>query len=108
MSAKTVIQQWFNAQLGGSLFLPDGWYGRPYDNQHILTAIDESGDDLSITLDNRLTLHFKGLQAVTPTARELIFGPFEKLRFEWDRIGGERHQIKDYDGGEVKIITAPG
>lgn len=108
MSMKTVIQQWFDAQFGGSLLLPDGWYGRPYDNQHMLTAIAESDHDLSIALDNRLTLHFEGLQGVTSTAPELIFGPFRKLRFEWDRVGGGQHQVKEYDGGEVKIVAAPG
>jgi hypothetical protein len=108
MSARTVVQQWFNAQFGGSLFLPDGWYGRPYDNQHMLTSIDEDGDDLSITLDNRLMLHFKGLRAVTPTDRELIFGPFRKLCFESDSVGGGSRLTKEYSGGEVKIVTAPG
>jgi len=108
MPVATIVQQWFNARFGGSLFLPDGWYGRPYDNQHMLTSIDENGDDLSMTLDNRLTLHFKGLQAVTPTARELIFGPFAKLRFEWDSVEGGHRQTKEYDNGEVRIVLAPG
>ena len=108
MSAKTVVQQWFNAKFGGSLLLPDGWYGRPHDNQHMLTSIDENGDDLSVTLDNRLTLRFKGLQTVIPTDRELIFGPFRRLCFEWNRIGEKRRLTKEYDSGEVKIVTAPG
>jgi hypothetical protein len=51
-------------------------------------------------------LQFKGLQAVNPTARELIFGPFSKLRFEWGEDG--RRLTKEYDGGEVKLVSAPG
>jgi hypothetical protein len=65
MPVKTLVQSWFNAEFGGSLFLPDGWYRRPYDNQHMLTVIDESGDALSMTWGNRLTLRFNGPDAVT-------------------------------------------
>jgi hypothetical protein len=108
MPVENTVQQWFAEQFGGSLLLPDGWYGRPYDNQHVLTAIDESGGDLSITLDNRLMLKFESLQAVTPTVRELIFGPFKRLYFQWEDIGDERRLIKEYDGGEVKIVSPPG
>jgi hypothetical protein len=106
MPFTNTVQQWFKAQMGGSLYLPDGWYGRPYDNQHILTSIDEAGNDFTLTLDHDLVLQFKGLQAVNPTARELIFGPFSKLRFEWGEDG--RRLTKEYDGGEVKIVSAPG
>ena len=101
-----IVQQWFKAQMGGSLHLPDGWYGRPYDNQHILTSIDEAGDDLLMALDHDLVLKFKGLQAVNSTTRELIFGPFSALRFEWVENG--HRQAKEYGDGEVKVVSPPG
>jgi hypothetical protein len=108
MSFASNVQQWFNVEMGGSLHLPDGWYGRPYDNQHMLTAINESGSDLSITLDYNLILSFEGLQSVAPTSRELVFGPFSKLRFEWMDAQDGRRRTKDYSGGEAKIVSAPG
>lgn len=106
MSFPNTIQQWFSTQFGGSLYLPDGWYGRPYDNQHMLTSINEAGSELTITLDNNLVLKFTDLKAVTPTTRELIFGPFSRLRFEWGEDG--RRLTNNYEGGEVKIVSAPG
>jgi hypothetical protein len=108
MMTKNIVNKWFNTRFGGSLLLRDGWYGRQYDNQHMLTSIDETGEDISITLDNRLTLHFKGLQGVNPTDRELIPGPFKKLLFEWEGVGDGRRLTKEYDSGEVKIVSAPG
>ncbi len=108
MSFTNTVQQWFKDEWGGSLFLPDGWYGRPYDNQHALTSVEESGSALTIVLDRKLTLHFEGLKSVKAQKRELTFGPFEKLRFDWESFGTDGgHGTKEYQGGEVKILTGP-
>ena len=108
MSFTNTVQQWFKDEWGGSLFLPDGWYGRPYDNQHALTSVEESGSALTIVLDRKLTLHFEGLKSVKAHKRELTFGPFEKLRFDWESFGTDGgHGTKEYQGGEVKVLTGP-
>jgi hypothetical protein len=75
-----IIQKWFKDEWGGSLVLPDGWYGRPYDNQHSLTSIDELGEALTLVLDQKLTLRFENLNSVEVRNRELVFGPFDKLK----------------------------
>jgi hypothetical protein len=104
-----IIQKWFRDEWGGSLVLPDGWYGRPYDNQHGMTSIHESGDALTVTLDQKLTLHFEGLKSVRVRKRELVFGPFDKLRFEWEAYGASgEHGVKEYRAGEARIVPAPG
>jgi len=102
------IQRWFAEEQGGTLLLPDGWYGHPYDNWHALTSIEESGETLTIVLDRKLTLRFDGLKAVKAQKRELTFGPFEKLRFDWESFGTDgRRGTKEYQSGEVKILTGP-
>jgi len=108
MSFTNAVQQWFKDEWGGSLFLPDGWYGRPYDNQHALTFVEEAGSVLTIVLDRRLTLRFEGLKSVRAQRRELTFGPFEALRFDWESFGTDGgHGTKEYQGGEVKILSGP-
>ena len=108
MNFTNTIQHWFKDEFGGSLLLPDGWYGRPYDNQHALTSIQESGETLTIVLDQKLTLRFEGLKSVKAQKRELIFGPFEKLHFDWESFGTEgKRGTKEYQGGEVRILTGP-
>lgn len=102
------IQKWFGVEFGGSLYLPDGWFGRPYDNQHILTAISETEDSLIITLDHKIVLCFEGLRAVDATSRELVLGPFTKLRFEWEDAKGGQRVTKEYESGVAKIVAAPG
>lgn len=108
MNFTNTIQDWFKAEWGGSLFLPDGWYGRPYDNQHALTSVEESGETLTIVLDRKLTLRFKSLKSVKAQKGELAFGPFENLRFDWESFGADgKRGTKEYQGGEVKILTGP-
>lgn len=108
MSFAKTVQDWFKDEWGGSLLLPDGWYGRPYDNQHALTCVEESGDTLTIVLDRKLTLRFEGLKSVKAQKRELTFGPFEKLRFDWESFGTDGGRgTKEYRNGEVKILTGP-
>jgi hypothetical protein len=104
-----VIQQWFKDEWGGSLMLPDGWYGRPYDSQLSLTSVDETGDTMTLVLQKKLRLHFEGLKAVERRNRDLVIGPFDRLRFEWNSFGDDVSRgVKDYQFGEVTIVAAPG
>ena len=89
--------------------LPDGWHGRPYDNQHALTALQASGDILVMTLDGKLTLQFQGVKAVEQNSAELVIGPFESLRFDWTTCDDNpRNGSKEYKAGIVKIVSGPG
>lgn len=103
------VQRWFIEEKSGSLMLPDGWFGRPFDNQHELTSLVESNSDLTIILDGNLTLYFYGLESVETRKKELVFSRFHNLRFEWQDAGGsgEGHSA-EFGAGEVKIVSAPG
>lgn len=100
------IYDWFKQETGGSLILPDGWYGRPYDNLHMLTSLDEAGTVVIIVLDRKLTLKFEGLSKIEACGEELVFGPFEKLHFDWETydINPERGS-KEYFAGYVRIVS---
>jgi hypothetical protein len=50
--------------LGRKRAFADGWYGRPYDNQDTLTAIEQCSDKLTIVLDQKLTLRFDALKSI--------------------------------------------
>jgi hypothetical protein len=105
MSFARDIEHWFGTEWGGSMVLPDGWFGRPYDNQHMLTSVTENDGEVTLVLDDILRLHFTGLKSVRANGHELILGPFEHLRFEWTPYGGGRLTTKDYLSGEVKIVS---
>ncbi len=106
MNFKIIIQDWFKAKSGGSLFLPDGWFGKPHDNLHSLTSITEQNDKINIILDDNLKLDFYGLKSVKHEKNTLIFRSFDKLIFEWGEYGNPKKRTSQvYYNGEVKIIS---
>jgi hypothetical protein len=109
MTFASTVQHWFEKEWGGSLLLPDGWYGRPYDNQHALTSVDQNGGTLTVVLDGKLTLDFEGLKSVEARAGELVFGSFEKLIFHWESYGPHTSKgSKEYRSGAAKIVAGRG
>jgi hypothetical protein len=101
-------RKWFSREWGGSLILPDGWFGRPYGAQHSLTDVRLTSDGFELLLDDNLVLRFAGLKSVRATGRELTFGPFASLQFTWTPFGGGSPSLQEYGPGEVKIVAAPG
>lgn len=108
MTFVSVINNWFEVEWGGSLVLPDGWFGRPYDNQHALTSCEESEGKMLLVLDDHLRLTFSGLADVEIEGRDLVIGPFDRLIFEAAPFGGGTPECKEYAGGVVKMVSAPG
>ncbi|HRZ45462.1 MAG TPA: hypothetical protein P5555_09760 [Candidatus Paceibacterota bacterium] len=54
-----------------------------------------------------LILRFEGLQSVESRQHELVFGPFENLRFGWASFGcGGQLETKEYSAGVAKIVSA--
>lgn len=105
MLYEQAIRQWFDKEGGGSLLLPDGWFGRPHDNVHSLTSIDEAKDVLIIVLDQgRITLQFERPKMVRVDNHDLIFSEFDKFCFEWKGIG-TRGGTKNYHEGEVRLVA---
>lgn len=89
--------------------MPDGWYGRPYDNQHALTSVIETDTSLTLILDSSIELHFEGLNSVRVQNRELVLGPFDRFVFTITRQPTVEHQSPtNYTSGEVKVVPAPG
>ena len=50
------VRRWFRRGHLPSLELPDGWFGRPYDNCHALSHLEVIGDRLLIGLDGQQLL----------------------------------------------------
>jgi hypothetical protein len=108
MDAELVIQEWLKSKRAGSLLLPDGWFGRPYDNQHILTFIREVDEVLILVLDDRVTLRFEGLKSVKENGPNLVLGSFDKCCLMLERGDAKGIEIKEYGAGEIRIMSTPG
>lgn len=106
---QNTVEAWFKREWGGSLHLPSGWFGRPYDNQHSLTSFTPLDGGYVLVLDKQLEIHFHGLQRVEDKGGELCFSGFDKCDFTWKEFGSNPNpHSESFEFGEVKIIGAPG
>lgn len=105
---RTLIEGWFRATGGGGLVLPDGWFGRPYDNIHRLTFLAVLPLWLILELDECLLLTIRDPTIVEQRDGELLIGGFSSCVFDRKEYGGERGYVKSYTSGEVKLVAPPG
>jgi hypothetical protein len=109
MNIQATIQDWFKHSHGGSLMLPNGWFGRPYDNIHRLTSVSLAEDLLTVSLDDGwLILRFGGIQEVYEDQRDLVFSGFHRLDFDWKEYGNNELHSESFSAGVVKIVAIPG
>jgi hypothetical protein len=109
MSLEEIVTSWFKETWGGGLMLPDGWFGRPYDNIHRLDNVALSEDGLLLELDSgHLILRFEGVPEVTASKSELVLRSFRRLAFDWKEYGAMRIHSDKYEQGEVKFVAPPG
>lgn len=58
------LRRWLATVDGPSLFLPWGWYGRPYDNAHELTASLLSPGQIALQFDHSLLVIATGYTSI--------------------------------------------
>lgn len=88
--------------------LPNGWFGRPYDNIHQLTGLLEEEDVLSLSFDGgQLILNFEGIPQIAAAHDELVFTDFRSLQFDWKEYGSNTLHTDCFDSGVVKIVAPP-
>jgi hypothetical protein len=107
MSIKVAIEAWFNRTGGGSMILPDGWFGRPYDNIHVLKGIHESEHGLKMDLSDQISLTFVGFFIVAEDLGDrLTIGPFASLSLE--ARSSERVLKNEYGPSSIQFVAHPG
>lgn len=107
---KNLISEWFKLTGGGSMKLPDGWFGRPLDNTHELTRLETDVSNLLIGLDDHLLLTFKHPRRVRIKEGRgdstLSIKGFKELLFDWEEYGSSgRFHSDRYEGGAVEFVA---
>jgi hypothetical protein len=104
----SILEEWFRRMGGGSLILPDGWFGRPYDNIHQLTYIKARPKKVLIELDEQLYLFITEPATITEKDNELILGGFSQCIFDWTEYGSRTSHSTTYKSGNLKFVAPPG
>jgi hypothetical protein len=100
------IQRWFDKYHGGSLLLPDGWFGQPYDINHTLSQIHPSKSEIRLILGGDLIITFEGEPKIRQVDDGIEIDEFIKATVE-DRWK-DKGVIGVYDTGVIKIVLHPG
>jgi hypothetical protein len=107
-SKTDTIRDWFAHSGGGSLKTPNGWFGRPHNNVHQCTYLEQREGHLLIELDNALLLVIAGDCQVSSSPKDLTVSAFVHAALSWKEYGGDRMNLEVYSAGEISLIAPPG
>jgi len=88
------------------LQLPDGWFGRPGDNQHRATYILDRDNKLILELDNQLYLVFTKPISIVKSGNDLVFSGFKQIVFDYQGYGNMKAYSKTYKSGAVTLVSS--
>lgn len=100
----TTVRGWLAAAEAASMELPDGWFGRPYDNMHRLTWSVQRDGKLFLELDHQLHLVLAD-PVIGEVSAENLDLRCSQLTFDWREYGSidRRHVTAYHDGGTVRF-----
>ena len=76
------VKEWLKNRCSIYFFLPNGSYGRPFDNQYYVDEIKELEDGFIIQFTDGLALRFKGEVTVFEVEDKLILEDFITCELE--------------------------
>jgi len=98
MNSIEEIRKWVSERTSFYFFLPDGPYGRPFDNQYEIQSIDLTHKGIGIKFNNGLALYFTGKPEVIDEGCNLLINRYKICYFE-----EHNRLLKSYDYGEVVL-----
>jgi hypothetical protein len=99
-----LISQWMERVGRAGLVLPNGWFGRPFDNMHRLTWVEQRQDRLFLELDDQLLLVLTRPQRCNAGATELTIEAAQ-IVFDWREYGSRSPHVETFAGGTVKLVV---
>ena len=103
-ASRDQVERFFDTHAAASLRLPDGWFGRPYDNGHTLTSTQVDGDALVVVLDE-----VQVLTIVSPTVvaseQRLLGLSCGGGSWEWTGYGTADRHRRAFGAGMVELVA---
>ena len=106
--ASEIVNAWFDQVEVAGLVLPDGWFGRPFDNLHSLTWSAVRGSKLLLELGSSLHLVISAPVSTETDKKEMRLFGFRRLVFDREDFGsGRGGEAKVYHEGDVRFVAHP-
>ena len=98
MTSTEFMTNWLREAKSLYFFLPDGPYGRPFDNMYSFQSLSAEGNSVAILLSDGIMLRFLGGITFEDRHTKLIITGFQELEFS---VQGRI--VSSYEGGEVTL-----
>jgi hypothetical protein len=98
------ITKWFANVRHAGLILPNGWFGRPHDNQHQLTWAHARRYKLLLELDEQLLLVLTTPGPPIINAEGITMG-FDQLVFDWQGYGDLQPHVDVFSAGQLQLVA---
>lgn len=89
------------------LVLPDGWFGRPYDNWLQYSWIDTNGDELRIQFAQDEIAILTGGIEVEVIENSLMVRGFLAAEWHWKAYGTNFWKKRHYSDGQLDFLGQP-
>ena len=99
------MKNWFAKNEVFGITLPDGWFGRPYDNHHRLTLIDDRKNKLLVEVDEQLFFLITKPVKCSVLDGNLVISDFKQVTFDRQSYGDMKPHCKVYDSGELTFVA---
>jgi hypothetical protein len=108
VEAAEMIIDWFTRVQAASLELPNGWFGRPYDNLHQLTWAGATEHKLLLELDHQLLLILTDPGDVDLDSAELRITSCAQVVLDWQEYVNMVPHSDNHGAGTVRLVARPG
>jgi hypothetical protein len=98
------MKKWFAKNKVFGLILPEGWFGRPYDNNHRLTLLEERKNKLIVEVDEQLYFLLTKPLECSIVDGNLVISNFQQLTFDRQSYGDMQPYCKVYASGELTFV----
>ena len=97
------VRAFFATHQVAGLELPDGWFGRPFDNLHELTLAEGRPLRLLLELDGRLLLTIAGPIDIVEEGDRLVLRSGAQIVFDAALYGSDEPLARSFHGGVVVL-----
>ena len=102
-----IIEEWQKDNMTFGLVLPDGWFGRPYDNSHTITWSADRPYRLLIEIDNQNLLVITKTKSFLAFVdkKDIVITNFAQVTFDRLGYGDMTPHAEVFKKGEVRLVS---
>ncbi len=107
MNYKKLVEEWSQKNQQFGLELPNGWFGRPYDNIHGITWTEDRKFKLLVEIDEQLLLIFTKTKQfeILEIENTLVFKGYLRCTFDRIAYGDLASKLDTFEAGQVTLFS---